>query len=374
MLKNNAEGKAMDENKYQIIDPESDKYKLTAADLKKGKKKPRKGVKVLIAILLVIAVLAGGAGIFVNSYLSKLNYGDSKGDINPDLDKEESLSFDNQSDADADIRANLDNNVMWYDDRIINILLVGVDYGDEEQVMFEGAYLPRSDSMILVSINTVNNVINMVSLSRAAYVAIPNHGNKRLNTAHAYGGAATLVDTIQQNYKIRIDKYVTVDISGFEQIVNALNGVTVELTAEEASIVVGEDAAGSYNLTGAQAVAYSRLRSIDSDRMRTGRQRAVLNAIAAKLKKSSVTTMVGLLDEVLPLVTTNYTKTELLSQVTKAPKYLAMNISQDIIPHSPHKLSLRDGKEVLILNWTDETKYIHDLLYPDIIPQSANIK
>ena len=108
--------------------------------------------------------------------------------------------------------------------------------------------------------------------------------------------------------------------------------------------------------------------------MRTGRQRAVLNAIADKLRKSSVTTMAGLLDEVLPLVTTNYTKTELLSQVTKAPKYLSMNINQDIIPHSPHKLSLRDGKEVLILNWTDETKYIHDLLYPDIIPQSANIK
>ena len=362
----------MDENRYQVIDPENDNYKLTAADLKKEKKGKHKGLKVLIAIVLVFAILIGGAGIFVNSYLNKLNYGDSEGTANPNLDKEESLSFDNQSDADEDLRSRLANNVIWYDDRIINILLVGVDYGDDEAVMFKGAYLPRSDSMILVSINTINNVINMVSLSRAAYVAIPGHGNKRLNTAHAYGGASLLVDTIEQNYKIRIDKYITVDISGFQQIVDALGGVTVELTEAEASSVLGKDSAGTYDLNGEQAVRYSRLRSIDSDRKRTGRQRAVLNAIADKLKHSSASTMVGLLDEVLPLVTTNYSKTELLSQVTKAPKYLSMSIHEDIIPHVPYPLSTRDGKEVLILNWDEEDKYIHDLLYPDIIPQSAS--
>lgn len=361
----------MEENKYQVIDPDNDKYRLTAEDLKKEKKSRKKGLKVLIAIILVFAILVGGAGIFINSYLSKLNYGDSKGTANPDLDNQESLSFDNQSDADADLRSRLANNVMWYDDRIYNILLVGVDYGDEEAVMFKGAYLPRSDSMILISINSINNVINMVSLSRAAYVAIPGHGNKRLNTAHAYGGAAMLVDTVESNYKIRIDKYITVDISGFEQIVNAIGGVTVELTAEEASAVLGTNSAGTYDLNGAQAVAYSRLRSIDTDRKRTGRQRAVLNAIANKLKRSSVSTMIGLLDEVLPLVTTNFSKAELLAQVAKTTKYFSMSINEDIIPHVPHPLSTRDGKEVLILDWDEEDKYIHDLLYPGIVPQSA---
>ena len=364
----------MDENKYQVIDPENDNYKLTASDLKKEKKKKRKGLRVLIAIVLVFAILVGGAGIFVNSYLNKLHYGDSEGTANPDLDNQENLAFDDQANADADIRANLDNSVMWYDDRVLNVLLVGVDYGDEEVVMFNGAYLPRSDSMILISVNTINGVFNMVSLSRAAYVAIPGHGNKRLNTAHAYGGASMLVDTVQQNYKIRIDKYVTVDISGFEQIVNILGGVTVELTAAEAQAVLGRSSAGAYELNGAEAVAYSRLRSIDSDRMRTGRQRAVLNAIASKLKRSSAVTLVNLMDEILPLVTTNFSKTELLAQIAKAPKYLTMGVHEDIIPHVPYPLSTRDGKEVLILNWEEETKYIHDLLYPDIVPQSAKIK
>ena len=145
MLKKHTEVYLMDENKYQVIDPTDDSYKLTAADLKKEKKKKHKGLKVFVAIILVFAILASGAGIYVYSYLNKLNYGDSQGTANPNLDKEESLSFDNQADADADLRARLSNNVIWYDDRIVNILLVGVDYGDEEAVMFKGAYLPRSD-------------------------------------------------------------------------------------------------------------------------------------------------------------------------------------------------------------------------------------
>ena len=150
MIKNHTEVYLMDENKYQVIDPMDDSYKLTAADLKKEKKKKRKGLKVFVAIILVFAILAGGAGIYVYSYLNKLNYGDSQGTANPNLDKEESLSFDNQADADADLRARLSNNVIWYDDRIVNILLVGVDYGDEEAVMFKGAYLPRSDRKSVV--------------------------------------------------------------------------------------------------------------------------------------------------------------------------------------------------------------------------------
>lgn len=368
----------MSENKYQVIDPENDKYKLTSEDIlndakaKKKSKRRKSALAVLISLLLVLTIITGTGAVLINSYLNKMNFGDSVGEINPELDKEESLTFDEQADADADIRANLDDSVIWYDDRIYNVLLVGVDYGDEEQVMFEGAYLPRSDSMILLSINTITNTINMVSLSRAVYVAIPGHGNKRLNTAHAYGGATTLVDTIEKNYKIRIDKYVTVDISGFEQIVDILGGVSINMTAQEARILLGKSSAGTYRLDGEDAVAYARLRSIDSDRKRTGRQRAVLNAIAAELRGASVSTLFDLLDDVLPLVTTNFAKTELIGQVANAPKYLSMSINEDIIPHKAHSLTMRDGKEVLILNWPETTAYIHDLLYPGIVPQSAS--
>lgn len=361
----------MDEHKYEVIDTSGPDYGHKDKHSKKGKKKKLgRGVKALIAILLVFVIVIGAGTTVVHLYLNKMNFGDSVGEVDPQLDADEELIFDTQIEADADIRANLDDNQIWYDDRVYNILLVGVDYGDAEKVMFEGAYLPRSDSMILLSINSVTNTINMVSLSRAVYVAIPGHGNKRLNTAHAYGGASLLVDTIEQNYKIRIDKYVTVDISGFTDIIDILGGVKIELTAEEARYVVGKRQAGTYTLNGEQATAYSRLRSIDSDRKRTGRQRAVLNAIFNKFKSSSVSTMLGMLDEVLPLVTTNFTKTELIAQASNATKYLSMSVKQDIIPHEATTLTMRDGKEVLILNWDTTKKYVHDLLYPDMVPQS----
>ncbi|MBP9988793.1 MAG: LCP family protein, partial [Ruminococcus sp.] len=324
----------------------------------------------LIAVLLVLAIICGSLAVFVNFYLSKMNFGDSKGNVNPTLEVEETINFDGQKKADADIKVNLDDTKIWYDSRILNFLLVGVDYGDEETKMFDGMVLPRSDSMILISINTIKNTINMVSLSRAAYVAIPGHGNKRLNTAHAFGGSELLAETIKQNYKIRIDKYITVDIDGFTKIIDALGGVNVNLTAEEARNVVGKNASGSYLLDGEEATAYSRLRYIDSDRKRTGRQRAVLNAIANKYRHSSVQTMVGMLDIFLPIVTTNFKKSQLLMQAVKAPSYLTMPVHEDIIPHKPVSLTPRDGKEVLIINWAESNKYLHDLLYPDMVPES----
>lgn len=365
-----------DENKFQVIDADSDKYKLTAQDIingsKDSKKKKRKKrlMKALIALLLVFTIIFGTGAVILNSYLNKMNFGDSIGEVDPSLDGEESLSFDEQANADADIRANLDDNVLWYDDRIYNVLLVGADYGDKKDGVYQN-YLTRSDSMILLSINTIDNVINMVSLSRAVYVAIPGHGNKRLNAAHAYGGAKLLVETIENNYKIRIDKYVTVNFDGFQSIVNALGGVSINMTAQEARIILGKSQAGTYHLDGDEAMAYSRLRYIDSDRKRTGRQRAVLNAMAVELRKASPSQLLELLDVFLPLVTTNFTKAELLAQMTNVPKYLSMRVNEDIIPHNAVSLTMRDGKEVLILDWKETNAYTHQLLYPGIVPQSA---
>lgn len=366
----------MAEHKYQAIDSDSEKYKLTAEDIKgekkyrkmkkKANRKKGKAGKVLLCLLLIFALLLGGGAFFVNNYLNKLNYGDMEAEIDPNLDKEETFEFEGQAEADNGIMENLRDDVMWYDDKVFNVLLVGYDLGDIAEV-----YFPRSDSMILVSINTIKNTINMVSLSRASYVAIPGHGNKRLNTAHAYGGASFLVDTIQQNYKIRIDRYATVDFSGFERIIDVLGGVDITMSAKEAKYTVYVNAPGTYHLNGAQALAYSRLRWIDNDRTRTGRQRNVLNALLNKFKSSSVSTIVSLMDEVLPLVTTDFTKTELVSHAAKVGQYFTMPIHEDIIPHKALPLTVRDDIEVLILNWPEETSYLHNLLYPDMIPQSA---
>lgn len=364
------------ENKYQVIDPDSDKYKLTAKDIiddKKAQKKKKRKKRILIALLcifLIFSLLFGTGALIINGYLNKINFGDASGEVDPNLDSEESLSFEEQADADADIRANLDDSVLWYDDDVYNILLAGYDYGDRKDGEYSN-YLSRSDAMILISINKKDGVVNMVSLSRAAYVAIPGHGNKRLNAAHAYGGASLLVETVEKNYKIRIDKYVTVNFDGFQSIIDALGGVSVSMSSTEARVILGKSSGGTYTLDGEDAMAFARLRSIDTDRDRTGRQRKILNAIASKLRQASVSQLIDLLDVFLPLVTTNFTKTELLGQMVNVPKYLKYSVQESIIPHDYVPLTLRDGKEVLILDWEKTNAYTHKLLYPGMVPDSA---
>ena len=271
---------------------------------------------------------------------------------------------------------------MWYNDNIINILLIGRDLGHGSK------YYPRADSVIIVSINKLKNDIKLVSLSRATYVSIPGHGNARLNAAHAYGGAKLLIDTIEQNYKIRIDHYVSIDFNGFIKAVDALGGVDIALTEAEIKALAPIlrqngtviNGAGTYHLNGNEALEYARLRDIDSDRARTERQRTILLSIFTKFKKmystESYSTLLSkgtkFLDQVLPLVSTDFTKSEIIGQATTYAGYLKWPVTEAIIPRNKTPLTKINGIEVLIVNWANIKHDIHEVLYPGIEPQEQS--
>lgn len=282
-------------------------------------------------------------------------------------DKEiEQKASEIQEEADKDIEENLeDKSGVWYSEDVYNFLIIGYDAGADEAVMFEGMQYPRSDCNIIVSVNKKTKTINLVSLSRATYVAIEGHGNKRLNTAYAYGKANKLIETIENNYKIRIDDYASCDFSGFKNIVNAMDGFSLKLSKPEASFVFNKEdtAAGTYKLNGSQALRYVRLREIDSDRQRTGRQRKALQAMFTKLKGLSLTEDIDFLQVVFPYLTTNLAKTEMVFIASQMQSYSKYPIKEDIIPHNAIKLTMRDGKEVIILDWDETTEYVHEVLY-----------
>ena len=223
----------------------------------------------------------------------------------------------------------------------------------------------RSDAIIIASINKANKTVKLISLSRATYAAIPGHGNKRLNTAHAYGGASLLVETIEQNYKVRIDRYVTANFEGFEKIIDSLDGVSVDMTKKEASFVFNTDSlpGGKYLMNGSQALRYVRLRKTDSDRTRTGRQRKVLKSIMNKAGTMNTSQKLNFLDTVLPYVTTNLSKSELVKKVSELDTYLSWPLEQYIVPQKATQYEMRDGLEVIIVDWDETTKYIHSVIY-----------
>lgn len=274
-----------------------------------------------------------------------------------------------QEAADSDIKENVENHGdVWYSDDVYNLLIIGYDAGDDEVVMFEGMKYPRSDCIIIASINKKQKTIKLVSLSRATYVAIKDHGNKRINTAHAYGGAQTLISTIESNYKVRIDNYVSVDFAGFQKIIDALNGVTIKLTATEASFAFDKPdmPESTYILNGKQALRYVRFRKADSDRARTGRQRKVLRSVYQKAKSMSLDEELSFVDTVFPYLTTDLSKGEIVSNISHSKTYLNYNLTEDIIPHNAVKLQMRDGKEVLILDWNETVEYLHSILYSGV--------
>lgn len=122
---------------------------------------------------------------------------------------------------------------------------------------------------------------------------------------------------VEQNFGIPVDHSIVVDFEVFTRVIDAVGGVEVELTEKEAKYLtqsvgyVGEFEPGIQTLNGMEALAYSRIRKIDSDIQRTERQRAVLRSLAAKFRGMGLMQLHGLACEVLPMITTDMSNQQL---------------------------------------------------------------
>ena len=242
----------------------------------------------LIIVIACIVILA----IFIKTKLNKINY--------------EKISEDG-----IQINEGVIENLTGY----TNIALLGLDTLDET---FENS---RSDCIMIISINNDTKEVKIVSVYRDTYLNIEGYGLDKITHAHAYSGVPLALSTINQNLDLNITKYVTINFESVINIVDAIGGVEIELTDAEASQISGIDGAGTYNLTGKQALAYGRIRAIDNDYARTERMRNVLIKAFEKAKTLSYTEVYNLIDELLPEITTNITQTEILAYAAKMVDY-----------------------------------------------------
>lgn len=242
-------------------------------------------------------------------------------------------------------------------ENIINILLIGQDAR-------EGETRARSDSMILCTINKSAKTLTMSSFMRDMYVQIPGYRDNRINVSYALGGMTLLDECIEKNFGVQVDGNVEVNFSGFQKIIDLLGGVEIELTKAEADYLNRkgnwgvEDNAGTWSLTagvnklnGSQALAYSRTRYVgNGDFGRTNRQRIVLNALMEKAKTMSVTQLNNLLKEILPLLTTDLSDSEILSYAAQLLPLLSelTVVTQQIPADGAYKMTMIDGMSVLL--------------------------
>ena len=264
--------------------------------MEKKEKKEKKHSKlkvffIIIAVILILLLIGVGIGYsFINSKLNKINY-------------------DKIDENTIEVTEGVTENLSGYR----NIVLFGIDDAD--------GYTGRSDCIIIFSINEQTKKVKMTSIYRDTYVEVPNHGYTKINHAYAYGGAALSMSTINRNLDLNIKEYVTINFQVVKDLVNEVGGIKINVTSAEASQIPGITKAGTYNLTGEQALAYGRIRKIDTDYQRTERMRTVIDAVFSKIKKMSVAEMNKIADKILPELHTNITKSEITEVMTDVASY-----------------------------------------------------
>lgn len=248
-------------------------------------------------------------------------------------------------------------------DGMRNILLLGVDSRT-------GSISGRTDTMILLSVDIEGNVIKMTSFLRDTYVSIPGYKNNRLNAAYVYGGFDLLAATFEENFGIRPDAYVAVNLSGLTRVIDELGGVYVDVNSKKIDRINAViywynkqvlnlnnlrdgylTKGGLQRLNGKQAEAWARYRYSESDMQRAERQRQLISIIFEEICKMSLSELVSFAMDNIDLVKTNLGISDIISL---APAVLAMRdaeIRELQIPVSGgYKSQTVSGMSVLVPN------------------------
>lgn len=276
-----------------------------------------------------------------------------------------------------------------------NIALFGVDKRAED----EGAY-GNSDTAIIASINNDTKEVRLVSLYRDTYMRVDEdeYGNgiyNKCNSAYLRGGPMQAVNMMNTNMDLDIENYVAVDFSAMATVVDCLGGLDIPMSYEEiehmnnhcveTSQQTGMDYTpiekpdpapedqsqilGTYHLNGVQVTAYCRIRQTASgDQGRTERQRLVLDLLAEKAKSASLTTLNDIVDQVFPLIQTNFSKSQLIRLGTSILTYsMGENTGFPVDYVMEGDLTVPVTGLDCIIPTTLETnvKYLHEFLFSD---------
>lgn len=264
------------------------------------------------------------------------------------------------------------------DEDIISIALLGTDFSKNEKY---GNLYGASDSTMVLGIDTKNNKLKLLSLMRDLYLDLPDGtGNKQnLNYTMAYGGPELILKTINYNFNLTVDKFINVSLNTLPTIIDKLDGIELNIKSNELNYINSYidnidknngtstkkvTTAGLQTLNGTQATAYCRVRYTEGgDFKRTERQREVLTTLFEKFKTASITDLATMMNDILPLVSTNLTNTEITSIISKVLSMGAPTIEQSRFPLDGKSEMISTNMLHLTTDIDETTKDIHNFLY-----------
>lgn len=352
----------------------------------------KRNLKICIVSLVSLLVIAGTLiTFFIYNKLGLINSGDEGIDFS-----DSDASYVDDSDHDFEIIHDVGdydslNSLLkqWATNggekmsskNVVNILLCGVDSTDGTMA---GA---RSDAIMIVSANRATEKITLVSILRDSYTYMDINGSERyrkINAVYNWGGPGTLLETIENNYKIEIDGYVSVDFKSFPKLIDALGGVTVDVEKYEAAYINNHSKGfiayeptrkfpkgKNVLLEGQEALIFSRIRKCDSDSdiSRTRRQRSVIMALIKSAEDASTTQLNNAMNAVFPHIRTSFSKPDLLSLGTKAitQAWANYDIVQIVTPDTDAgntgKSASINGEFVWVVDYAKSAKIVQDALY-----------
>lgn len=258
-------------------------------------------------------------------------------------------------------------------DDIINIALIGIDNPADD---YDGS---RADSIMIASLDTTHQKIKITSIMRDTFVNIPGEKYDKINHSYAYGGPELTVQTINQNFDMNIKDYITVNFSAMEKIVDAVDGVDIDVKSYEVYGINDEtddkiSDPGMQTLNGEQAVAYSAIRyEGDGDYERTERQRTVLKNILEKvMSDKSLPQVLALIQTLGPYIQTSFDQGQMVNLATSAFTSKLENSENARLPLDGEAIGgLWDGVYYLKTDTLSENViYLHEFIYeePGYVP------
>ncbi len=322
-------------------------------------------IEIVVLVLLIGALAAYG---FVNSKLNKIESDDL------DMDK---VQMNNAVES---------NEVLT---GYTNLALFGLDSrGDGSQFSDN----QNSDTIIIASINNDTKEVKLVSLYRDTLLDIGDDNYQKCNSAYAVGGPEAAISMLNTNLDLNITDYATIDFNALVTVVDELGGLDIPLTYNEiehmnnycveTAEVTGKsytpiekpavkpegtladtEIVGTYHLNGVQVTSYCRIRyTAGLDFKRTERQRMVLQMLAEKAKKSSLTTLSTIMDEVFPMVQTSLTQQEIFNMGAGMLSYKFDETSGFPFNHTEVNHSVK-GDIVVPTTLADNVKQLHEFLF-----------
>lgn len=283
------------------------------------RKKKNKKKKIIIGIISVVLFLILGILLYAYSFISKIN--------KVELDKS-NLNISSKAEV-------LGNTVR-------NIALFGV-YGEKDKV--------NSNIIMILTLDEGRGKIKLTSIKGNSYVNIPSKGMEKISYAYEYGGPELTVKTINENFGLNINQFLSIDFNALKSVIDNLGGVQIKITENEVKHISDISSSGVKNLTGKQAFEYVEIKYEDGEVSdKTQRQRTMIEALYEIYRYTSVTKYPKVVKDFLPYVTTNIPLSEIISIAKDISTNANSGIKQVRFP--------RDGEEEFIEdNNVDYIKY-----------------